>query len=157
MPSFVHNHIVGNLLRVLGNLVLDGPCVVLPSAMKVRVPLPSGHVWPDVSLVCGRPQFIDGATDVLTNPQVIVEVLSDSTELFDRGEKFAGYRSLPSLSDYLLVAQDRARVEQYTRRLDEAWVLRDLGPGARLRLSGLPGEIAIDDIYRKVSLPAQEP
>ena len=64
-----------------------------------------------------------------------------------------GYRSLPSLSDYLLVAQDQAWVEHYTRGEDGTWVLRELGPGTRLRLTGLPGEIAIDDIYRKVALP----
>jgi Uma2 family endonuclease len=153
--SFVHNQLVGNLTRVLGNLVLDGPCVVLPSDMKVRVPLrKGGFVYPDVSIVCGPPEFIDDATDIISNPQVIVEVLSDSTERFDRGKKFGGYRSLPSLSDYLLVAQDQARVEHYTRGADGTWVLREVGPGTRLRLTALPGEIAIDDIYRKVALPA---
>jgi Uma2 family endonuclease len=155
--SFVHNQIVGNLIRALSNLVLEGPCIVLPSGMKVRVPLHDGHVYPDVSLICGRPLFIGDATDVLTNPQVVVEVLSDSTERFDRGEKFAGYRSLPSLADYLMVAQDRARVEHYTRGAGATWVLRVLGPGMRMPLAGLPGELAIDDIYRKVTLPAPAP
>jgi Uma2 family endonuclease len=156
--SFVHNQIVGNLTRVLGNLVLDTPCIVLPSDMKVRVPLrKGGYVYPDVSIVCGKPEHIDERTDVITNPLVVVEVLSGSTELFDRGEKFAGYRSLPSLVDYLLVAQDQVRIEHYARGPDGTWVLRELGPGTRLQCMGLPGEITIDDIYRKVSLPAQEP
>jgi Uma2 family endonuclease len=159
--SFVHNQLVGNLTRVLGNLVLDAPCIVLPSDMKVRVPLrKGGYVYPDVSIVCGKPEHIDERSDVITNPLVVVEVLSDSTERFDRGEKFAGYRSLPSLADYLLVAQDQARIEHYTRGVDGTWVLRELGPGMTLRITGITGiagEIAIDDIYRKVSLPAQEP
>ena len=156
--SFVHNQLVGNLTRVLGNLVLDAPCIVLPSDMKVRVPLrKGGYVYPDVSIVCGKPEHIDERSDVITNPQVVVEVLSGSTELFDRGEKFAGYRSLPSLVDYVLVAQDQVRIEHYARGPDGTWVLRELGPGMRLACMGLPGEIAIDDIYRKVSLPAQEP
>jgi Uma2 family endonuclease len=154
----MHSQIVGNLSRVLGNLVLDGPCIVLLSDMAVRVPpingLANGCVYPDVTLICGRPQFVGDATDVLTNPQVVAEVLSGSTELLDRGKKFAGYRSLPSLADYLLVAQDKARVEHYTRGANETWVLRELGRGMRLRLAGLLGEIAIDDIYRKVDFPA---
>lgn len=156
--SFVHNHIVGNLARVLGNLVIDGPCIVLPSDLKVRVPLrKGGFVYPDLSVVCGAPEFVDHATDVISNPRVVVEVLSDSTERFDRGEKFAGYRSLPPLADYLLVAQDQARVEHYTRGADGTWVLRELGPGMQLRLTGISGEIAIDDIYRKVTLPSPGP
>ena len=85
-----------------------------------------------------------------TDPRVIVEVLSESTERFDRGEKFVGYRSLSSLADYLLVAQTQARVEHYTRGGDGTWVLRTLGPGARVQL--VAGEIAVDDIYRKVEL-----
>jgi Uma2 family endonuclease len=155
--SFVHNQLVGQLTWALVNLIGDGPCTVLPSDMKVRVPLRKGYVYPDVSVVCSRPQFVDGATDVITNPQVIVEVLSDSTERFDRGEKFAGYRSLPSLVDYLLVSQTQARIEHYTRGVDGTWVLRELGPGAQLRLTGIDGELAIDDIYRKVTLPAVVP
>lgn len=152
--SFLHNQIVGNLARSLGNLVFDGPCIVLPSDMKIHVPLTNAYVYPDVSVVCTAPEFVDDATDVICNPRVIVEVLSDSTERFDRGEKFAGYRSLTSMVDYLLVAQTQARVEHYTRGDDGTWVLRELGPGASLRLTEINGELAIDDIYRKVSLPA---
>ena len=148
--SFVHNQIVGNLARVLGNLVLDGPCVVLPSDLKVHIPASGGYVYPDLSVVCDAPVYLDDIRDVLTNPRVIVEVLSESTERFDRGEKFVGYRSLSSLADYLLVAQTQARVEHYTRGGDGTWVLRTLGPGARVQL--VAGEIAVDDIYRKVEL-----
>jgi Uma2 family endonuclease len=156
--SYVHNQLVMRVGNALANLTEEGPCVVLPSDMKVRVPLrKGGYVYPDLSVVCGQPEFVDDATDVIRNPKVVVEVLSDSTERFDRGEKFVGYRSLPSLADYLLVAQDQARVEHYTRGADGTWVLRELGPGMKVRLTGIAGEIAIDDIYRKVSLPAQEP
>jgi Uma2 family endonuclease len=151
--SLVHNQIVVNVGRALANVTDDTPCIVLSSDMKVHVPLRKGYVYPDVSVVCGRPSFVDDHTDVITNPMVIVEVLSDSTERFDRGEKFAGYRSLPSLVDYLLVAQDQARVEHYTRGPDGTWVLRELVAGMRLQLTGLPRELAVDDIYRKVALP----
>jgi Uma2 family endonuclease len=156
--SVPHNQLVMRVGRALLDITEDGPCIVLSSDTKVRIPLrKGGYVYPDVSVVCSGPEFVGGATDVISNPQVVVEVLSGSTELFDRGEKFDGYRSLPSLVDYLLVAQDKARIEHYTRGPDGTWVLRVLGPGMALRLTGLSGEIAIDDIYRKVSLPAQEP
>jgi Uma2 family endonuclease len=150
--TFVHNQIVGNLTRALGNLVLDGPCIVLPSDMKIHVPLTNAYVYPDVSVVCTEPQYVGDASDVITNPRVIVEVLSTSTEGFDRGEKFVGYRSLPSMVDYLLVAQARARVEHYVRGDDGTWVFRELGPGERLHLAGINGELPVDEIYRKVSL-----
>jgi Uma2 family endonuclease len=85
---------------------------------------------------------------------LIVEVLSDSTERFDRGDEFAGYRSLPSVIDYLLVTQTRARIEHYERQADGNWLLRELGPGARLWLRSVEGELAVDDVYHKVALPS---
>lgn len=154
--SLVHNQIVMNVGRALLDALDEVPsCIVLSSDMKVRVPLRNGYVYPDASVVCGQPVFVDDHTDVITNPILIVEVLSDSTERFDRGEKFAGYRSLRSLVDYLLVAQDQARVEHYMRGPDGTWVLREVGPGMRLSCGALPREIAIDDLYRKVALPEQ--
>ena len=151
--SFVHNQIVANLASALVQLVSEGPCVVLSSDMKVYVPLSQGYVYPDVSLVCGGPTFIDESRDVISNPRVVIEVLSDSTERFDRGEKFVGYRALPSVVDYLLVAQGQPRVEHYARRDDGTWVLRELGPGAGLQLTGIESELRIDAIYHKVELP----
>ena len=155
--SLVHVQIVGNLIGALGNATVDGPCVVLPSSIKVYVPVCDGYVYPDVSVVCGQPEFVSDGTDVIANPAVIVEVLSDATELFDRGEKFRGYRAVPSVIDYVLVVHDRVRVEHYTRGRDDTWVLRDHGPGSRLRLTSVAGEIAIDEIYRKVAMPDQVP
>jgi len=77
-------------------------------------------------------------------------MLSDATELFDRDEKFRGYRAVPSVIDYLLVAHHHVRVEHYTRSRDDTWVLREHGPGSRLRPASVAGELAIDEIYRKV-------
>lgn len=154
--SLVHNLMVGNLTRILGNLLLEGPCLVLPSDMKVHVPATDGYVYPDVSVVCGEPVLVGSEGDIVANPRVVVEVLSDSTERFDRGDKFAGYRTLPSLMDYLLVAQSRVRVEHYERQADGRWLLRELGAGERMQLRGLEGVIEVDEIYRKVPLPAGE-
>lgn len=148
--NFDHNVIVGTMVRVLGNIA--GPCVVLPSNMKIHVPARGGFVYPDLSIVCGAPEFFDDVTDVLVNPTAIVEVLSDATERFDRGEKFAGYRTLPSLREYLLVAQDEARVEHFERVAGDidSWLLRCYGAGQRLRLAATAGELAVDDIYANV-------
>jgi Uma2 family endonuclease len=157
--SFEHNAIVANLNWLLVNLLLDGPCVVLSSDMKVHVQTTGGYVYPDASVVCGKPELVGDGGDVIANPRIIVEVLSDSTERFDHldhGEKFEGYRSLPSVVDYLLVAQKRIRVEHYARQADGSWTLRALGAGDRLQLASVGGELLIEDIYRKVSLPAGE-
>jgi Uma2 family endonuclease len=111
----VHVQIIGNLVGALVNATADGPWIVLRSSMKVYAPVGDSDVYPDVSVVCGQLEFVGDETDVIANPTVIVEVLSDATELFDRGEKFRGYRAVPSVIDYLLVAHDRVRVEHYTR------------------------------------------
>lgn len=89
------------------------------------VQLGDSDVYPDVLVACGQPEFVGDGADVIANPTVIVEVLSDAAESFDLGEKFRGYRAVPSVIDYLLVAHDRVRVEHYTRGRDDTWVLRE--------------------------------
>lgn len=143
----MHVQIAGNLIGALVNATVDGPCVVLPSSM-VDVLVRDSYVYPDVFVVCGQPEFVGDGTDVIANPTVIVEVLSDATELFDRGENFRGYRAVPSVIDYLLLAQ---------RGRDDTRVLREHGPGSRLRLARVAGELAIDEIHRKVSSLDQLP
>ena len=103
--SFAHHQIVTNLARELSGRLRDRACDVLPSDMKVFVPTTSSFVYPDLSIVCGEPRFRDGERDVLLNPRLVVEVLSDSTERFDRGDKFAGYRAIESIRQVLLVSQ----------------------------------------------------
>lgn len=149
--SLVHNQIVGNLARALGNLLAEGPCLVLASDMKVYIPLRDAFVYPDLSVVCEAPQLL-GDHEVITNPSLIAEVLSDSSERFDRGEKFAGYRRLPSLIDYLLISQDRARIEHYERQAEDRWLLRELGPGASVSLRSIGAALPVDEVYRKVAL-----
>jgi Uma2 family endonuclease len=155
--SLAHNLIVGNLVTTLNQLLRDRPCLVLPSDMKVHVPHTDGYVYPDLTVVCSEPEFVGDANDVIANPGLVAEVLSDSTERFDRGDKFAGYRSLPSVTDYLLVAQGHARIEHYERQADGSWLLREFGPGARLRLRSVDGELGVDDVYRKVLRQTERP
>jgi Uma2 family endonuclease len=153
----VHVQILGNLVGAFVNATVNGPCIVLPPSMKVYAPVGDRYVWPDVSVVCGQPEFVGDGTDVIANPAAIVEMFSDATERFDRDEKFRGYRAVPSVIDYLLVAHDRVRVEHYTCGRDDPWVLCEHGPGSRPQLGSVAGELAIDDIPRKVSSLDQLP
>src|ERR1039458_7336417 len=100
-PSYPHMGIVANAMRELGQQLRRGPCRPLSNDMRVRVTPTGLYAYPDVVIVCGEPQFADDTFDILLNPTVIIEVLSRSTEAYDRGEKFAQYRSLESLKEYL--------------------------------------------------------
>lgn len=101
-------------------------------------------------VICGPPEFEDDQRDVLLNPRLVAEVLSESTERYDRGDKFASYRSLPTLEDYLLVSQTKAQLEHYHRLPDGTWLLRILGPGEVLSLPSLECAIAVDAVFAKV-------
>jgi Uma2 family endonuclease len=152
--SFVHNRIVANLLRELGVRLLDKPCEPLPSDMKVFVPSKPGFVYPDVSVVCGDPAFHDDAQDVLLNPTLIVEVISDTTERFDRGDKLIGYRSVASIQQVALVSQRERRVEVYTRDGDR-WILEDTTDDDVARLRSIDCELPLVELYRNVEMGAR--
>lgn len=118
-----HNLIAGNASGELRARLKGRPCETYPSDMRVRVNATGLCTYPDVTVVCGEPEFLDRSGDVLLNPRVIVEVLSESTEAYDRGEKFAHYRRVESLQDYLLIAQEKASVEHYARQPGDQWLL----------------------------------
>ena len=150
-----HNLIVGNLLCEISTLLRDRPCEVYLSNMRVHITPTGLYTYPDIVAVCGEPFFLDGELDTLLDPTMIVEVLSPSTEAYDRGLKFAHYRRLVSLQEYLLVSQDRVLVERYTRQGDE-WLLtewrrlEDL-----LRLASIGCDVALREIYAKVQFPGE--
>lgn len=123
--SMSHNLIVANVIRELGVEMKHRPCRVFASDLKVRIDASDVGCYPDVLVLCDKPQFYDNRRDVVLNPQLIVEVLSKSTEAYDRGDKFAMYRSLPSLQAYLLVSQARIHVELYILNENRNWVLSD--------------------------------
>lgn len=153
-----HNIIVGNLGRALGNALASGPWRVFPSDM--RVVLPTGlRVYPDVSVVCEQSQFEDDHRDTLLNPMIVVEVLSPSTEAYDRGNKFKHYRSCPSLREYILVSQIAVLVEHFVRQAGTAqWLLTAYSSlDETLRLPSLDCAISIRDIYGKVELAPPAP
>lgn len=120
--SEAHNVIVGNVLGELRQQLKGKPCRVYPSDLRVKVSSTGLYTYPDVIVVCGRSE-LEQPGDTLLNPNVIVEVLSESSEAYDRGKKFEQYRSLASLTDYLLVAQDKPLVEHYARQSEGRWLL----------------------------------
>ena len=143
-----HNLIAANVLRELSSALLEGPCEVYGSDQKIATPTKKYH-YPDVSVACG-PTFEDATRDAVLNPKVIVEVLSDSTERYDRGDKFASYRTIPSFVEYVLASQTTVLVEHYRRLPDGTWLYRTLGPGEVLALPSLGCEIPVDRLYLKV-------
>ena len=144
--SYDHSVIVGNVVGEL-RTALRGRCTVLPSDMKIRIEATNRYVYPDASVVCAAPEFVDEHRDAIKNPVVIVEVLSDSTEAYDRGDKFEQYRTLASLQEFILVSQKQRKVEQFLRQPDGTWLLRALRDGDRLVIGSAGCEVAVDDLY----------
>lgn len=129
-------------------------CTVYPSDMRVKVEATGLYTYPDVVVVCGRPQFEDSVRDTLLNPTVLVEVLSNSTERYDRGAKFQHYRQLASLAEYLLIAQNEYRIEHYLRQPDQQWLLTEATDLQRaISLPSIECTLALAEVYDKVELP----
>jgi len=148
--SLAHNAIGVNVVLSLGAQLKGKPCSVYVADMRVKVIATGLYTYPDVIVVCGEPQLEDAEADTLLNPTVLVEVLSPSTEAYDRGEKFAHYRRSPSLQEYVLIAQDRVRVEHFARQGDQ-WVLTEADDlGDSVRLPSINCQLALKDIYDKV-------
>lgn len=150
--SFEHNLVVANLIASLRN-AFAGSCRVLPSDMRLFIASTATYTYADATLLCGPAELTADKPPALRNPTVLFEVLSESTESYDRGKKFAAYRTLPSASDYVLLAQDRVFAEHYHREAGEAWVLREVTEGLQLQFSC--GQLALNEIYRGV-LPLME-
>ncbi len=145
-----HNDIVANALGALRDALRHKPCRVRGTDQRVKIPRTGLYTYPDVLVVCGEAEYEDEKRTTLQNPTVIVEVLSESTESYDRGKKFQHYRSIPSLRDYLLVAQDTVWVEHYVRGGDGTWILHDTLPGGTVRLASCGVELKVDELYLKV-------
>ena len=148
-----HGVIASNLLREIGNVLGERPCLAVGSDVKVWIGAANTFTYPDVSGLCGPVDYYDQARDVYTNPSFIVEVLSDSTETYDRGGKFRRYQTLPSLREYVLVSQNEMAVEIF-RRHEAGWLYSAIqSPEAMLKLDSVDCEIPIAEIYRNVEFP----
>ncbi len=142
-----HGRLAVSFARHLGNALGDKPCVVYSSDVRVRIADSDRSTYPDLSVVCGAAESAEGDPHAIVNPSVIVEVLSDTTEADDRGEKFAHYRRLASLREYVLVSQRALRVEVF-RRTELGWTLHEAGPGEQVTLESLGVRVSVDDVYR---------
>ena len=149
-----HNAIVLNVGAELRQQLKKSPCKTYANDMRVKVD-PSGlYTYPDVLVVCGKEQFDDTHFDTLLNPTLIIEVLSDSTEAYDRGRKFEHYRKLESLEEYVLIAQNHPHIESYRRQADQGWLLAECaGLESVFRLQSIDCELALAEVYDKVELP----
>jgi Uma2 family endonuclease len=149
--TLAHSTIAMNIGGSLVNQLRGRSCRAMSSDMRVRVNPTGLYTYPDVSVVCGEPQLLDGAQDTLLNPTVIVEVLSPSTEAYDRGKKFEHYRNIESLREYLLVASDRVQVDLFTRQDDRQWMLTVAKmPGEQLTLHSIGCTLQVAEVYDKV-------
>lgn len=148
-----HNLISVNVSAELRQQFRTRPCRVYSSDMRVRVNRSGLNTYPDVTVVCGAPQFLDNVEDTLLNPNVIVEVLSPSTEAYDRGRKFEHYKSIESMREYLLLASDRMHADLYTRQPDDRWLLTSAdAPEHSLTLESVGAQLKLADLYEKVDL-----
>jgi len=155
--TYSHSCIVSNLNRFLGNRLEGKPCRPLDSNMRVRITGMSKYLYPDTSIVCGGPEFDvdDPKKTTIINPQVVIEVLSDSTELYDRGGKFSLYREIPSLEEYVLISQQEPLVETFLRQTEGAWLPSpSTGMQSSLVLRSLKIGIPMAEVYAGVKFDA---
>jgi Uma2 family endonuclease len=148
--SLRHNLISANILANIHTQLRGGPCSAFPSDMRITMPQTPHYTYADVVVVCGQPILDDDFKDNLLNPIVIVEVLSPSTERYDRGTKFESYQHIASLSEYVLVSQDRPRVEQFLKQPDGRWLYSETSAEGAIKLTSIDCQLALNDIYDKV-------
>jgi Uma2 family endonuclease len=152
-PEILVERITGDIYTRLTIQLRGTGCETYSNDMRVKT-TPTRYTYPDVVVVCDKPQFEDDEVDTLLNPTVIVEVLSASTKARDRGEKFFEYRALPSVKDYLVVSQDTMHVEHYTRQSEDEWMLHDVTePEVTIRIPSIACELSLAEIYERVQFP----
>ena len=148
-----HNLVCLNIAASLHTQLRGKPCEVYNNDMRVKVSETGMYTYPDIVAACAEPQFEDAEVDTLLNPVLIIEVLSDSTEQYDRGAKFRHYRTLPSLQDYLLVAQTECRVEHYAREAGSRWLLTEYGDlDDTIDLASVGCRLHLREMYERVPL-----
>lgn len=142
-----HGRLASNVTISLGAQLRGRPCSLFSSDVMIHVLATGLATYPDLSVVCGALERDPEDANTIVNPIVLVEVLSDSTEAYDRGEKFAHYRRIPSLREYVLVSQDEPRIEVFRRGEDGIWSLHEAGAKERVKLASITCELSVDDVY----------
>jgi len=149
--SLRHSRLGVRWATQLENKLADGPCSVYSSDAKVRTPSTESYVYPDVSVVCGEAATYADSDDILTNPTLVVEVLSPSTSNYDRGKKFELYREIPSLREYVLVHSDAVHVEHFARQPDSSWIFREyVGGDSVVMLASIDCSVKLQTVYAKL-------
>ncbi len=152
--NFSHALIKAHMAHETASQLKDGPYRVVTSDLRVLVSATGLYTYPDIVIVCDEPQFEDEVLDTLLNPTALVEVLSDSTEKYDRGAKFKQYRQIPSLREYILAAQDQVLLERYVRQPDDSWLMTEFKDlDGQFEYASVPVRIPMSEIYRGVTFP----
>ncbi len=150
--TWEHTLVKDNIAGETRQLLKDGPCRVLTSDMRVKVDASGLYTYPDIVVVCEEPQFEDKLFDTLLNPRILMEVLSESTERYDPGAKFAMFRQIPTLEEYVLIAQDEPLVERHVRQPDNSWLMTEFrGLTQTFAFTSIPAKVALSEIYRGVA------
>jgi len=148
--SVRHDRITVNILSATHHQLRGTSCSAFSSDMRITIPQAQHYTYADVVVVCDEPKVDDDFKDNLLNPIVIVEVLSPSTESYDRGKKFESYQRIASLMEYVLVSQDRPRVEQFLRQAGGHWLYSETSAEGTIKLTSIDCELVLSDIYEKV-------
>ncbi len=153
--SEAHNQIQFNLILSLGNKLRGKGCRVFPSDMRVKVPAYLPYRYPDLSALCGKAEFEKfGKQELFVNPSLIVEVLSDSTEVIDRSYKFTYYKSIESFVEYILIAQDRPHVSQFVKQADNSWLNHEFNSlEESFHLASVDCDLALAEIFEEIVFP----
>ncbi len=153
--SLGHNHIQINLVGEVRTFLKGKSCNVFGSDLRIHIPSNSLYTYPDAIIICGKPEMLDEAFDTVLNPTVIVEILSPSTQRYDRGEKFMLYRSIPSLQEFIVVDSENIAVEHYKRNEDNTWLLQEWKEITDiLTIATIGFALPLNELYSGVNLPA---
>ena len=148
-----HNRITVNLSSLLNAQFRGGPCEAFANDVRVQIEKGNHYTYPDVVIVCGELKFADGRSDTIANPVTIIEVLSETTQDYDRGTKFSAYRTIPTLTDYILVDQKTVHIEYFSKESDGTWRLREyFSTQDMLEIQTIQASIPMTGIYERVVL-----
>jgi Uma2 family endonuclease len=151
--SLNHNRIERNLITAIGNFLHDSECEVLPSHMRISTPLHESYMYPDVLIVCGKPELEGDKFDTLTNPSVIFEILSPSTKTIDEERKLFFYRQIPSLKEYIMIDSVKRKVLVVRKQIDESWKFEDIEEStAHLNIYTINFKLLLETIYKNTGL-----
>ena len=148
--SLIHNKIVSNLIFLFNQFLKDKPCDVYPSDLRLQVEKSGLYTYPDITIVCGKTELLDNKFDTLKNPTILIEVLSDSTEKYDRGQKFSFYREIPSLKEYILVSSKTMKIEKFKRLEDGNYLYIESNEHQPFPIDSIDMNLNLEDVYNKI-------